>query len=337
MSAQRPWVWPLVPVYAAAQALQNALRPRPQILQRPVVSVGSISAGGAGKTPVVLALAELLTQHHLSFDILSRGYGRQSKAVLRVEPEAPGAARRFGDEPTLLARLTQAPVWVGASRFAAGQAAEQAAAQYGLPALHLLDDGFQHRRLARALDLVLLTREDLDDALLPAGNRREPLTALRRASALLLRQDERDEVIPCLKELLPAPPPLWILRRQLHFDTQLSILGAGLRPLAFCAIARPTDFSASVQAAGCGLVDTLYFPDHHTYTPADIQTILDTARRLNASGFVTTEKDAVKLPPALREPLEAFGPLLVPALRVGFGDPQQVLDTLRALLQESHA
>jgi tetraacyldisaccharide 4'-kinase len=360
---KRPWLYPFVPLYAAALALANALRRAPRHLQQPVISIGSLSAGGAGKTPVVLALAKLLQQNGHSLDILSRGYGRRSaKALtLRVDPTLPNAAARFGDEPTLLATKTGAPVWISADRHTAGQAAEYTASQEphhgrsdhesGAPGpdsrtrvpnrstalqnttLHLLDDGFQHRRLARTLDLVLITLEDLDDTLLPAGNLREPFSALRRASVLVVRQHERDRVIPRLKPFLAPGAPVWIIRRQLHFDSPLAVLGAGLRPLAFCALARPADFSAMVQAAGCGLVDTLCFPDHHLYEPRDIDHILATATKLNITGFVTTEKDAVKLTPAMRDRLATVGPLLIAELRVTFGDPALVLSTIRQHLE----
>ena len=151
MSARRPWAWPLVPLYAVGLALKGGLRTTGMLQARrlkwPVVSVGSLSAGGAGKTPVVMALAELLRQDAWNVDVLSRGYGRDGTSVERVDPEAEEAARRFGDEPVMMARRLQIPVWVGAERFAAGTAAEASGAKHGV---HLLDDGFQHRELARA-------------------------------------------------------------------------------------------------------------------------------------------------------------------------------------------
>ena len=201
---------PLVPLYAAGLAAKDGLRRVGVLgtrkLKWPVVSVGSLSAGGAGKTPVVIALAELLRGSGWGVDVLSRGYGRSGSGVEWVDPEAADAAERFGDEPVVIAQRTGVSVWVGEERFAAGSAAEQNQTQERntgiLPApasklaggpvrsaqndksgeeggpnerkLHLLDDGFQHRRLARALDVVVVTEEDLEDALLPAGNRREP-------------------------------------------------------------------------------------------------------------------------------------------------------------------
>ena len=129
MKARREWAWPLVPLYAAGLAVKDGLRglgvPRTRKLRWPVVSVGSLSAGGAGKTPVVIALAELLHGRGWYVDVLSRGYGRAGSGVERVDPEAADAALRYGDEPMVIAQRTGVPVWVGAERFAAGSAAEE--------------------------------------------------------------------------------------------------------------------------------------------------------------------------------------------------------------------
>lgn len=129
MKARRWWAWPLVPLYAIGLAVTDALRRlgllRARRLEWPVVSVGSLSAGGAGKTPVVIALAELLKERGWCVDVLSRGYGRSGSGVELVEASVEGAAGRFGDEPVLIARRAGVPVWVGADRFAAGVAAER--------------------------------------------------------------------------------------------------------------------------------------------------------------------------------------------------------------------
>jgi tetraacyldisaccharide 4'-kinase len=199
---------------------------RARRLKWPVVSVGSLSAGGAGKTPVVIALAEMLKGRGWEVDVLSRGYGRGGIGAERVIPAAGGAARQFGDEPVMIARRTGVQVWVGEDRYGVGVVAEAVGARVGTagsPAalrnegeagsfdrlrtgssaspqddnfkvVHLLDDGFQHRGLARAVDVVVVTEEDLEDALLPAGNRREPLRALRRADVVVVREEERERV-----------------------------------------------------------------------------------------------------------------------------------------------
>jgi tetraacyldisaccharide 4'-kinase len=341
---RRLWAVPLVPLYAAGLALKQRLSPKPRALTWPVLSVGSLSAGGAGKTPAVIALAELLAANGWSPTVLSRGYGRAVVArntPAEVVPHAPDAADRFGDEPTLIAQRTGLPVWVCADRFLAGRAAEaqtlahtfsptteEASQEAAHPPLHLLDDGFQHRRLARTLDIVLVTADDLADALLPAGNLREPLSALLRADILVLREDEAAALTP----RLPVGKPIWIIRRALRFPQPLGIFSAGLRPLAFCGIARPGGFTAALTGAGFGLLGTLAFPDHHRYTEADVDQLLANARSVNATGFLTTEKDAVKLTPVLRQRLEGFGPVVAVALDATFMDPAAVLALLKERL-----
>ncbi len=265
-----------------------------------MVSVGSLSAGGAGKTPFVLLLVEMLRSAGHAVDVLSRGYGRSGKGVERVEPA--GTAARFGDEPMLLARRLAVPVWVGADRYAAGLAAETARDAR----VHVLDDGFQHRRLARVADIVLLTQADLDDGLLPAGNLREPLPALARAHVIVLREDEAD----ALRSYVPAGKTIWIVRRT------LSLAGAApVRPLVFCGIARPAGFMAMLAVAGVVPADHAHFPDHHAYGMGDLTRLLAAARAAGADGFVTTAKDDVKLTPAMRTRLEEHGPVAVAELR----------------------
>ena len=258
-----------MPLYRAVIALKNRLRGAPKRLQWPVVSVGSISAGGAGKTPVVIALAKMLHQRGWDVDVLSRGYGRSGRGVEWVAALGERAAERYGDEPVVIARATGVPVWVSGSRFEAGQAAETNFAgrvstpngkqqdARGVRGLHLLDDGFQHRRLARNFDIALVTAEDLDDTLLPAGNLREELHALGRADAVVVREDELDEVKARVWELMREGAQMWVVRRRLVFPAPLFVFTAGLRPVAFCAIARPEGFQTMLREAGCGVVDTI--------------------------------------------------------------------------------
>src|SRR6202140_834091 len=174
---------------------------RSRQLQGPVVSVGNLSVGGSGKTPFVLLLGELLKARGVKFDILSRGYGRQTRGVALVDPG--GSPRDFGDEPLLLARRLGVPVIVGEDRHEAGLFAERS---FG-PQLHLLDDGFQHRALARDFDIVLVTPEDARDRLLPAGRLREPLRGLPRADAVGLASGASPESFPL------AGKTVWRARR----------------------------------------------------------------------------------------------------------------------------
>jgi tetraacyldisaccharide 4'-kinase len=371
LNARRGWALPLVPLYRAGLAVVERFRGKPKVLGWPVVSVGSLSAGGAGKTPVVIALARLLTEAGWGVDVLSRGYGRDGAGVERVVA-SEGAAERFGDEPVLIAERAGVEVWVGADRFAAGSAAEAAfvagrgelvsgaKSTAGLSAtaqkrafgrddrvevgrdgrifdgevgrLHLLDDGFQHRRLGRAVDVVLVTAEDLEDVLIPAGNLREPPEALGRADVVVVREDEVDEVAKRVWPLMREGAQMWVVRRRLQFPAPLFVFGAGLRPVAFCGLARPEGFAAMLMEAGCGLVETVAFQDHHRYTMADIERVIEVAKGLNATGFVTTEKDAVKLTAAMRERLEAVGRFMVVGLEAEFDDGAAVVRAIELRL-----
>ena len=336
MSARRRWARPLVPVYAMALKMKDALRRNGVLGSRqlgwPVISVGSLSAGGAGKTPVVIALTKLLQENGWAVDVLSRGYGREGRRVERVQPELDGAARRFGDEPALIAQKAGVPVWVGAHRFVGGERAELEASASSR-GVHLLDDGFQHRQLVRTIDIVLVTAEDMDDVLLPAGNLREGLSALQRADVIVVRQGEFEDVSKRVWVRMRDGAQMWTVRRTLYFPAPLFVFGAGLRPVAFCAIARPEGFAMMLQEAGCGIIETVAFGDHHRFGMADIERVIAVAKGLNGSGFVTTEKDAVKLTAGMRARLEEVGPLMVVALEAEFDDMQAVMRALEAKLQ----
>ena len=354
MSARRPWAWPLVPLYAAVVGVKDRLRDagvlKVRRLNRPVVSVGSISAGGAGKTPVVIALAKMLRSRGWDVDVLSRGYGRIGHGVEWVAALGDGAAERYGDEPVVIARATGVPVWVSGNRFAAGRAAESGVAGHvALPngnhqseaggselcqrgEVHLLDDGFQHRQLARNFDVALVTAEDLNDTLMPAGNLREGLHALRRADAVVVREDELDAVKDRAWKLVREGGQIWVVRRKLEFPAPLFVFGAGLRPVAFCGIARPEGFQEMLREAGCGVVETIAFADHHSYGMRDMERIVEVGRQLSATGFVTTEKDNVKLTATMRERLETLGPLMVVELKAEFADVGAVISVLETRL-----
>jgi tetraacyldisaccharide 4'-kinase len=331
MSGRRMWGWPLVPLYAAALRMKDALRGEPKRLRWPVISVGSLSAGGAGKTPVVIALARLLRDGGWEVDVLSRGYGREGRGVERVQVEIEDAAREFGDEPVLIAEQSGAVVWVGGDRLAAGERAQST--RPAVPrGVHLLDDGFQHRRLARTIDIVLVTKEDLEDALIPAGNLREGLSALQRADVIVVREEEFEAIGKLVWALVREGAQMWTVRRTLRFPAPLFVFGGGLRPIAFCAIARPEGFAAMLQDAGCGVIETVAFGDHHRYAVGDIERVIAVAKKLNGSGFVTTDKDAVKLTAAMRTRLEVVGPLMIVGLEAGFADPEAVLRALETRL-----
>jgi tetraacyldisaccharide 4'-kinase len=307
---------PLTGLYGAATALRNTAFDRGVLparrLEQPVISVGNLSAGGSGKTPFVIALGELLHARGIQFDVLSRGYRRKTRGVLIVEKD--GDAATFGDEPLLIARQLQVPLIVGESRYAAGRVAEQKFHSQ----LHILDDGFQHRSLARDFDIVLMTERDFDDELLPSGRLREPLSSLSRADAVVLPAGCAANH-PLLQEKL-----LWRVERKLVLPSTPPA------PVVFCGIARPEQFFAQIRAAGILPAHEIVFRDHRAYNKTDIERLLSTRTKLGASGFLTTEKDAINLG-ALRADLE---PLTVAGLSLTLDHPTAVIDTISARISD---
>jgi tetraacyldisaccharide 4'-kinase len=182
------------------------------------------------------------------------------------------------------------------------------------------------------VDVVLVTAEDLEDGLIPAGNLREPLGALGRADVVVVREDEVEGVAKWVWPLMREGAQMWVVRRRLEFPAPLFVFGAGLRPVAFCGLARPEGFAAMLMEAGCGLVETVAFQDHHRYTMADIERVVEVAKGLNATGFVTTEKDAVKLTGVMRERLEAVGRYRVVGLEAEFDDGAAVVRAIELRL-----
>ena len=268
-------------------------------LRQPVVSVGNLVVGGSGKTPVVAALAGLLSASGERPAILSRGYGRQRSAdkvvVVGDGREVLASPEASGDEPQMLARARlDVPVLVAAERYLAGQLAEE---RFGCT-VHLLDDGFQHVQLARDVDLLVVTRADLDERVLPSGRLREPLEAAAGADALLVGGTDEDAA--AIGERLGVGTIFRIARR---YETPRLVqpFGAplptstGRRVVAVAGIARPERFFAALRAEGWDVVTELIFRDHHWFTEQDIASIGRAALDAHADLVMTTEKDAVRL------------------------------------------
>ena len=314
---------PLTSLYLAVTTAKNAAFDhgwaKARQLQRPVISVGNISAGGAGKTPFVICLAKLLTMQGVHVDVLSRGYGRNSDAVERVDPG--GSADRFGDEPLLIAQSVQVPVYLGSSRYDAGLLAERDGSGTGV---HLLDDGFQHRKLARNVDIVLLHRSDFRETLLPAGRLRERLSALHRASILVMREEDAD-FEPKLKQR-GIDKPIWWITRSIIVPKN-----AG-RVLAFCGIAHPEEFFESLGRSGVEIAATHAFRDHHAYSAADIEQLQQAARLHSADTLLTTEKDFVRLSPEQRKAFASVASLKIVKLEARLRDEAAALSQLGTLL-----
>jgi tetraacyldisaccharide 4'-kinase len=296
--------------------LRNALYDRgtlpAQRLQGPVISVGNLSVGGSGKTPFVLLLGELLQARGVKFDVLSRGYGRRTRGVTVVDPA--GLPSEYGDEPLLIARRLQVPVIVGEDRYQAGVLAES---RFG-PQLHILDDGFQHRSLARDFDIVLVTADDAHDRLLPIGRLREPVSALRRADAVVLTTGASADGFPVSGKLV------WRVRRG------IVPRNVPAQPVAFCGIARPKNFFLQLRLFGIHPAAEAMYRDHHLYTEKDVRELLHARQETGADGFVTTEKDAINLGGYL----SALQPLAVIPVKMEVDDAARVMDTLLARIEE---
>ena len=305
---RRTLLAPLGGAYGAIGALRVALYGRGLLkrhrLAGPVVSVGNLSVGGSGKTPVVALVARMLQEAGLPVAVLSRGYGGSFRGDALVVSD--GAAVRAdavqaGDEPAMLARhLPGVVVAVGPKRERVGRVVEE---RFGRR-VHVLDDGFQHLRLHRDLDLLCATPADLLDVPLPAGRLRERASAVARAGALLLAGADGER---------PAVPLAHVfrLRRRVEgfFDRAGLARAAPARAFLLAGIARPERFLADVAAHAAVAVGSEVFRDHHWFTPDELQRAADRARHAGADAVVTTAKDAERLPPG-------WEPLPVVVLRI---------------------
>jgi tetraacyldisaccharide 4'-kinase len=189
----------------------------------------------------------------------------------------------------------------------------------GLGPIHILDDGFQHRSLARDFDIVLLTPQDFRDQLLPAGRLREPFSSLRRADAIVIT----DEIDP---EMLPVNKNIWRVSRR------LTIPNPPKTPVAFCGIARPRNFVNQLRAAGIHPIAEKFYRDHHQYTPNDVRELLALRDQNHADAFITTEKDAINLGPHLGE----MSPVIA-RVEMELTDPAGVVDTIVRTITERRA
>ncbi len=298
------WIWAAVTALRIARTV--AFDPGV-----PVICVGNLTVGGAGKTPVVRALAERLAARGKAVHLLSRGYGGSLEGPVRVDPERHSSAE-VGDEPLMLAR--HAAVWVARDRAAGAKAAAQAGAQ-----VIVMDDGHQNPSVKKALSLVVVDGETRgnewpfgDGRVFPAGPMREPLAVgLARASATLillpadLAQAE-DELVAQVK----GPPTL-----------TAHLVAAEAPPsgpqVGFAGIAKPWKVERALKAAGCEVADFADFPDHAAYDEATLRRLADRASVFDA-GLVTTEKDWVRLPPAWRARITAW------PVRAAFDDPAAI-------------
>ena len=265
----------------------------------PVVSVGNLTAGGTGKTPLVRWTVERLIQRGLRPGILIRGYRRQRGPDAIVIPPKAGRAplpREVGDEAAWLARVfPEVPIGVSAERFRTG---ELVAANYPVD-VFVLDDGFQHLVLSRELDVVVLdaTRPISDREILPAGLQREPCGALARAGIVVMTRTEQADPAPLEAKVREFNSGAPLIRARTRLDHLVATGGAVVTPdeligrpvHAFCGIGNPDAFFRDLRLWGFDVVRESVFPDHHVYRD------LSFARSGSVAAMVTTEKDLMNL------------------------------------------
>lgn len=287
--------------YGAAATLRRRWYARPgraRRLAHPVISIGNLSVGGSGKTPAAAAMARVLLDAGEQPVILSRGYGRRIKAPgVTVVSDRRGVRADLahaGDEPLLLARLLPGvPVLVCPDRFDGGREAERT---HGAT-VHILDDGFQHVALARDVDVLLLSEQDLADRVLPAGRLREPVAnaALAHAAIVPGATPDQAHALAVRAGLTTAFGAQRVLDTPRPLASVATTLSPGTAVLALAGIARPERFFDDLRASGYIVVATRAFADHHAFSAADVAAVVDAARAAGADAVVTTEKDAVRL------------------------------------------
>ena len=301
-------IWTFVSQWALTRKAARARR-----LATPVVSIGGISMGGAGKTPMVNHLAERLRElgHHPA--ILTRGYRRRSiESSIVIKAGKPAPVSFTGDEAQIFVQSGFADAGIGADRWVTGRLVEE---RYG-PDIFLLDDGFQHRKLARDLDVVLIDALDpfAGGAVFPLGMLREPPSALARAGAFVIVRAQAEREYQGLRGLLRAinpgapvfrarmDPRHWINRR-----TGLAEHPPEGAAAAFCGLANPGGFWGTLRALNLRPVFRWTFPDHHRYTPIELHRLAAQARMHGSNFLLTTEKDSMNLPGRVSEVLAGAG------------------------------
>jgi len=302
-----------------------------------VISIGNITVGGTGKTPLTTYLAEFIERMGCRVVILSRGYGGSAEGAGGIVSDGQRVRMRTdecGDEPYMMAqRLRTTPVLVGKNRWQSGMLAVETFQ----PDVILLDDAFQHRGLARDLDLVLLDAEKPfgNGFLFPRGILREPADSLKRGHALIYTRTGKTDPVPekALQPFLQSRPVFYSHHRpnlvkiipgkpRSEKDSKGTVLNKhmdylrGKQIFAFAGIARNEDFFDMIPSFGCKLSGELSFTDHHQYTRSDIQKIQQSAVDRHADCLMTTEKDYYRMSFPVDWPLD----LVVMGVGLAFND-----------------
>jgi tetraacyldisaccharide 4'-kinase len=276
-------------------------------LRSVVISVGNITHGGTGKTPMVAYIARYLSEEGHRVAILTRGYSRKSAGRRALNVGSPTASdySEYGDEPLMLARsLPDVPVVIDRNRYESGSWAES---EFDTDAL-ILDDGYQHLSLARDLNLLLLDATDPFGGfeMAPFGRLREPLYGLKRADAVIITRADRPadqaQMTAIIKYFCGEKIPVMYVYsvitglRHLATDEVYDINEfAGWNAALMCGIGNPQAFSEDILQTGMGITSEHFFSDHHPYTQQELDGVIASAQREGADAVVTTEKDAVRL------------------------------------------
>lgn len=314
---------PLSPLYSGLMRLR-ALLYRQGILTShhlpvPVLSIGNLTLGGTGKTPMVVAVVRLLLAMGRRPAVVSRGYGGQAKGKVNVVSDGREILldpRLAGDEPHLLAQsLPGVPILTGVQR---AEVARQAVKRFGVDII-VLDDGFQHLALYRDLDLVLFKApEFLDNArVFPGGRLREPVAALSRAHGFILTtmNEQYGEEAGRFSRFLHSRFPDRPVFTNAYAVEGLAEEASSRKFLAFCGLADPESFRSTLVQQGLAIVDFRTFSDHYAYTALDMAKLVCQARRIGADALITTEKDLVKV-----KDLTCELPVLALRVRFDLGD-----------------
>jgi tetraacyldisaccharide 4'-kinase len=273
--------------YCASKA--NYKRIKPVTLPIPVICVGNLTVGGAGKTPVALHIGELLKKKNIKAFFLSRGYGGTQKSPLRVDPEIHSASQ-VGDEPLLLARVL--PTIIGRNRVEASKLAIEQGAE-----LIVMDDGFQNPSLTKNLSLIVVDRRLSfgNERLLPSGPLREKVkSGIKRAGAIVIINPAN-----FMPTSLPDIP--FLLARSQAKPSMLALKDKKI--IAFCGIAIPNKFYYMLKSAGAEIVDKISFPDHYHYKQKDLLSLKEKAKEHSAI-LVTTSKDAARMAKDFKEEIK---------------------------------
>ncbi|MFT6580529.1 MAG: tetraacyldisaccharide 4'-kinase [Alphaproteobacteria bacterium] len=289
----------LLAPFAAIYGVSGALKWKTTTPWRapvPVICIGNLVAGGAGKTPVAMAIADLLQEQGEAVRFLSRGYGGNLPGPIQVDL-ARHTARNVGDEPLLLAKV--APTWVSKDRIFGAEAAIEDGAD-----IIIMDDGFQNPALAKTLSFLVVDGGYGfgNSRVIPAGPLREPLSfGLKRADAIILLGDDTTGVAEIIRKSAPETP---LVRARLStFNSAQRFVGEKI--LAFAGIGRPEKFFQTAKDIGCAVIAERAFPDHYAFTPDDMALLAEEAIAMDAT-LLTTAKDFQRIPEEARSLVEVL-------------------------------